>query len=135
MASTAITAQGTDLTIDTNSIENVISYSGFDGEATEIDVTNLQSTAKENLLGLIDYGSFSFEYHPDYSASATGQAALRAKAISGAVSAFVLTLSDGTTIAFDGLVKNAHSSTGGVDAAVAGSASVKITGPLTITPV
>lgn len=134
MASTAISAQGSDLTIDTNSVENMISFSGFDGEASEIDVTNLLSTAKENLIGLIDNGSFSIEFHPDYQASATGQAALRAKAISGATAAFELTLKDNTTIAFDGLVKNAHSAAGGVDAALSGSASIKITGPLTITP-
>lgn len=134
MASTAITAQGSSLSIDATDIENITSFTGFDGEAAEIDITNLASIAKENLTGLIDNGSFSFEIHPDVSSGATGQNALRAAAISGATAAFVLTLSDTGTVGFSGVVKNAHSMTGGVDAAVAGSVSVKISGPLTITP-
>lgn len=137
MTSTAITAQGSTLQIDNDTpgtadeaISNVVSFSGFDGEASEIDVTNLDSTAKEFLLGLQDFGSFTFEFHPDYTDA--GQNALRAAQTSGNVKTFLLTLSDTTTVAFTAYVKNAQAASGGVDAALAGSASLKISGAITI---
>ena len=138
MASTAITAQGSTLEIDDvtpgtadQAIGNVISFSGFDGEASELDITNLDSTAKEKMAGLQDFGNFSFEFHPDYSDS--GQDALRAAQASGALKTFQLTLSDATTIDFTGVVKNAQSITGGVDAPLAGSAAISVSGSITIT--
>lgn len=136
MASTAISAQGATLMIGatgvtpTTKIANIKSYSGFDGEASEIDVTNLDSTAKEYRLGLQDFGSFTAEWNPDYSDA--GQNEARAAQASGAVKAFLLTLPDGTTMAFDGIVKNAQSASGGVDATHDGSISIRITGDLTI---
>lgn len=137
MASTAISAQGTTVQIDTTTpgtpdtaIANVFSFSGLDGEASEIDVTNLTSTAKEFRLGLKDYGGFSIEYHPDYSDS--GQDTLRAAGVSGAQKTFRVTLPDATTLTFAGFVKNADSVSGGIDAVLTGSASIKITGDVTV---
>lgn len=134
MASTAISAQGSTLSIGPTPtpIENVISFSGFDGEAAEIDITNLSSTAKEYLAGLTDPGSFSFEYHPNFLTATAGQELLRAAALSGAVTAFELELSDGVKIDFNATVRNALSTTGGVDAALSGSASLRISGAITI---
>lgn len=138
MPSTAITAQGSTLEIDDaipgtadTAISNVVSFTGFDGEASELDITNLDSTAKEKLAGLQDFGNFSFEMHPDYSDS--GQDALRAAQASGALKTFQLTLSDATTIDFTGVVKNAQAVTGGVDAPLAGSCTISISGAITIT--
>lgn len=133
MASTAISAQGSTLEIDTTTpgtpdteIANVKSFSGFDGEAGEIDVTNLSSTAKEFRIGLQDYGSFSMEWDVDFEDA--GQNAVRAAQASGAVKTFVLTFPDGSTATFQGLVKNATSLSGGVDQVITGSVSIKITG-------
>lgn len=39
------------------------SYSGFDGQASEIDTTTLCSTAKEKALGLQDFGGMSADLH------------------------------------------------------------------------
>jgi S-formylglutathione hydrolase FrmB len=39
------------------------SYSGFDGQASEIDTTTLCSTAKEKVLGLQDFGGMSVDLH------------------------------------------------------------------------
>lgn len=128
----AIKAQGTTLTIDATAIGGIKSYTGFDGEASEIDTTDLDSTAKEFILGLVDNGNFNMEIFPDY--ADTGQDALRTKAISGASAAFILTLNDGspsTTGTFTAYIKNAHSISGGVDAAVEGSVSCKISGAVT----
>ena len=138
MASSAITAQGSVLkldvaipgTIDT-AISNIISFQGFDGEASEIDITNLDSTAKEKMAGLQDFGNFSFEFHPKYGDA--GQDNLRAAQASGAIKTFELTLSDATVIDFTGIVKNAQSITGGVDAPLAGSCSIAVSGSITIT--
>jgi hypothetical protein len=133
MASTAISSQGSSLSIGGADIVNIVSFTGFDGEAPEIDVSNLQSSAKEYLLGLTDGGGgFTIELHPEYGDA--GQDALRSAEVSGAVSTFILTLRDNTTITFDALVKNAHNLNGSVDAALAGSCSLKVTGPLTIAP-
>lgn len=136
--STAITAQGSVLKIDNSTpgtadvtINNVLSFSGFDGEASEIDITNLTSTAKEKMAGLQDFGNFNFEIHPDY--SDTGQGVLRSAQASGATKTFELTLSDSTVIDFTGVVRNAQSITGGVDAPLAGSVTISVSGSITIT--
>lgn len=137
MTSTAISAQGTTVKIDDTTegtadvvIANIFSFSGLDGEASEIDVTNLSSTAKEYRLGLKDFGSFSLEYHPDYDDD--GQNALRAAGISGAVKTFLITLPNAKTITFQGFVKNADSVSGGLDAVLTSSASIKITGSVAV---
>jgi len=139
MASTAIAAQGATLEIDIavpgtpdTAIANIKSFSGFDGESGEIDVTNLDSTAKEYRAGLQDFGSFSLEWNPDYSDA--GQNNMRSAQASGAVKTFLLTLPNGTTAQFAGIVKNASSISGGVDAVLDGSVSIKVTGAVTITP-
>jgi len=139
MASTAIDAQGATLEVDVavpgtpdTAISNIKSFSGFDGEASEIDVTNLDSTAKEYRAGLQDFGSFSLEWNPNYSDA--GQNDVRSAQASGDVKTFLLTLPNGSTAEFAGIVKNAQAISGGVDAVVDGSVSIKITGSVTITP-
>ena len=132
MASTAISAQGSTVSINTGSegsptwteISNVSTFSGLDGESSEIDVTNLSSTAKEYRIGLKDFGGFTMEYHIDYADA--GQNALRAAG--GDVEQFQAELPNGTTITFDGLVKNADSLSAGIDAVITGSCSIKVTG-------
>lgn len=136
MASTAIKAQGSTLEIDVAipgtadvEIANVRSFSGFDGEAGDIDITNLSSTAKEFDVGLQDAGGFSFEWHPDYADA--GQNAVRAAQTAGTLKTFMLTLPNATTATFAGYVKNAKGVSGGTDAVVEGSVSIKITGSVT----
>lgn len=137
MPSTAISAQGTTLQIDTTTpgtpdteIANVFSFSGLDGEASEIDTTNLGSTAKEYRLGLKDFGNFSFEFHIDYDDA--GQTELRGAGVSGTKKTFRLTLPNAKTVTFEAFVKNADSITGGVDATLNGGASLRITGAVTV---
>jgi hypothetical protein len=132
MASTAISAQLSTLTIDATPIGNFLSWQGFDGEAVEVDISNLSSTAKEKMTGLQDSGSFSCEIHTD--PSDAGQAALIAAQAASSESAFVLTLKDGTTYTFNASVKNATSLSGGVDQPVAGSVSLAVSGEPVIVP-
>lgn len=113
-------------------VNNVASYTGFDGSASELDKTNLSSTAKEYMLGLVDPGQFSMELHTDLNDA--GQAALRSKQQSGAISNFKLVLPgvvSNLTYTFTGYVKK-FTQTGGVDQVVKSSCDVRISGPVTL---
>lgn len=133
MASTAINAQGATLEVETSTpgtadtaIANLKSFSGFDQEASEIDITNLSSTAKEKRAGLQDFGSFQVEFHPDY--TDVGQSKMRSLQADGDTAAFMLTLPNGDTVGFDAVVKNAQRMSGGVDAVVEGGAVLAVSG-------
>lgn len=139
MTSSAVSAQGTTFAIDTgggsptwSSIANIKDFSGLDGSAGEIDVTNLASSAKEFRLGLVDNGQFSFNLDTDLTDA--GQAALRTHWLAGSVASFKLTL-PGTTMhifAFSGYVRK-FTIAGGVDAVVKSSCEIKISGAVTVT--
>jgi hypothetical protein len=107
-----VSAQGSKFYIDTaadgaaqptwTKTKNVKSYSGFDGSASEIDVTDLDSTAKEKRLGLIDNGSFSIDVNVDM--TDPGQIALKAAQKASSLQSFKLEYPDGTADTFDGFV-------------------------------
>lgn len=131
-----INAQGTTIQVDNatpgtadTAIGKVKSFSGFDGEASEIDVTHLGSTAKEKRAGLQDFGGFTLEWQTDFSDS--GQDILRAAQASGATKTFLVTFADGTTAQFQAIVKNAQRVSGGVDAVIDGGATLSIDGAVT----
>lgn len=136
MTSTAISAQGTTFSIDTASsggptytaIGNIKTFSGFDGASSEIDVTNLSSSAKEYRLGLEDNGQFSIELDRDFSDA--GQTALLSARDSQVGKSFKLVLSNGENAIFTGFVKK-FSLAGGVDQVVKGSADIRISGAVT----
>lgn len=127
-----ITAAGTATPVTFTVVNNVKSYSGFDGSAAELDRTNLSSTAKEYVLGLVDPGQFSIEFDTDLNDA--GQAALRAKQLSGVITNFKLVLPgvvSNLTYTWTGFVKK-FSQTGGVDQIVKGSADIRISGLVTL---
>lgn len=137
MASTAFNAQDTKLSIVTRDkvdptkitvtpIKNIKSFSGFDGAAAEIDVTNLDSTAKEFRIGLKDNGSFSFEIDRDF--ADPGQVALLAAQVSYAATDFVIYFKNAETWAtYQGYVKK-FAIQGGVDQVVKASVDIRISG-------
>lgn len=112
-------------------VNNLPSFSGMDGSASELDVSNLSSTAKEFKLGLVDPGQFSIELHTDLTDA--GQAALRAKQQSGVISQFKLALPGSTlvTYTFTGYVKK-FTLAGGVDQVVKSTVDVRISGTVTL---
>lgn len=131
----AIETQGTTFEIGNSDspltyteIGEVVSFSGFDGAAAEIDVTHLTSTAKEFLMGLQDFGQFTMDCN--YLDSDAGQVLLRAAKSSRAVQDLKITFSDTSTATFQGYVLSASIS-GGVDAKVDTSFVIRITGPVT----
>lgn len=112
-------------------VNNMPTFQGMDGSASELDVSNLQSLAKEFRLGLVDPGQFSIELQTDMTDS--GQAALRAKQQSGAITPFKLVLPGSTlvTYTFNGFVKK-FTLGGGVDQVVKSSVDVRISGVVTL---
>lgn len=120
-----VTAAGTATTATFTAIANLHDFSGFDGSASEIDVTNLDSPAKEFRLGLVDPGQFTINI--DYDSANAGHIALRAKQVSGVISNFKLTLPNATVITFTGFVKK-FSLQGGVDAVAKTAVDIRITG-------
>lgn len=107
-------------------VEEITSFNGFDGEANQIDVTHLRSTAKERIMGLQDWGSFNIETNW-IGEDADGQSLMRAHRANQEKANFKLTLSDGTIATFEGYVTSAPMS-GGVDAKVDGGFNISITG-------
>jgi len=107
-------------------IANVTSFKGFDGQANEIDKTNLSSTAKEFMLGLQDFGHFTFDVDKDF--ADPGQVACDAAKRAGTLKQFKLTLPNTKTATFSGYVKNSPLD-GGVDQILKTTGvSIRITG-------
>jgi predicted hotdog family 3-hydroxylacyl-ACP dehydratase len=122
-AYTAYSSAGTAAKETMTAIGSVVGFQGFDGTADDIDVTHLQSTAKEFLVGLQDFGNFSFDLNLDN--DDTGQAKLRALKSTGATGTFSVTLSNGEIAAFRAQVKSFTVSNTANDAA-RGSVSLRI---------
>ncbi|MBF0417207.1 MAG: phage tail protein [Magnetococcales bacterium] len=127
LAYTEWTSGGTVTPVVMTEIANVLSFSGLDGSNAELDVTNLSSTAKEFISGMVDEGGFSIDVHFD-NANA-GQLALAAARSSGTLKNFKLVLPNSKTATFSGLVKKFNLS-GGVDQAVKRSCDMRISGPV-----
>ncbi|HWG77823.1 MAG TPA: ubiquitin-activating E1 FCCH domain-containing protein [Steroidobacteraceae bacterium] len=106
-------------------IATVQSIGGFDGQAAEIDVTSLSSTAKEFLLGLQDFGQVTIKVL--LTNGDAGQAQLRTIQRTQAPTAFTLQLSDGSISAFIALVKQFSFEGVQPDGAVSGSVTLRVT--------
>lgn len=125
----AYTSGGTATPQTYTSVANVKSFNGFGGMASEIDVTNLSSTAKEFRLGLQDFGTITLEVSVDYSDA--GQNALRTAQAAGTEKTFKLNFPNSRVATFNGYVKGAPVQ-GGVDATVEGSFEIRINGNVTV---
>lgn len=124
-----VTAAGTATPLGWTKVENLVSFKGFDGQASELDVTDLDSTAKEFRLGLQDWGTFSFDVNKDF--TDPGQVALDTAKRTATLKTFKLTLPNLKTKTFDAYVKNTPLE-GGVDAVLkATGVSLRITGDVT----
>lgn len=108
--------------------KNWKSWNGFDGQASELDVSNLDSAAKEFRLGLVDFGTLQLEFDQDNSDS--GQAILRAAYEGSLQKQFKITLPNTNTATFNAYVRK-FTSQGGVDQVVKRMAELRITGAVT----
>lgn len=130
--SNAIVAQGFEFEIgNANSpltytkVGEITSFTGFDGQASEIDVTYLTAIAKEFLMGLQDFGTLSLECN--HLQADAGQVLMRSSKASGLVQDFKCTFSNDKTAIFKGYVLS-NPLSGGVDGKVGGSFNIRITG-------
>jgi len=135
--SNAVASQGFTLAVQTASgpavftdVKEVKSFSGFDGQRSEIDVTHLQSPAKEKRLGLKDYGTVTFDVN--FVSEDPGQIALRALLDEDEPTNFKCTYSDGSTDEFSGLVRQIPKN-GSVDGVIESSFAITITGDVEFT--
>lgn len=136
MSSNALVSQGMTLaigsaaspTIYTN-ITEVKSITGPSGNATVIDTTDLNSTAKEKRLGLKDQGQISFDWN--YIPTDASHALVKAAFDSGAQTQFRLTFTDTalTKWYFSAFV-NGFSMSNAVDGVVSGSVTLELTGSI-----
>jgi hypothetical protein len=130
-STTAITSQHSTLAIGSTPtpIYGLTDFSGLgSGAATVIDSSDLSSTSKQKLLGLMDEGQAKFTFH--YAPGDPGQVALAAARTAGTATPLVLTLVDGSKFTFNGLVLSLEK-TGSVDAIVTLAATIEITGAVT----
>lgn len=110
------------------SIKNLKTIKGFDGKVAKLDATNLASTAKEYISGLLDPGQFTFDV--DLDVNDPGQIALRNFLATAAVVQFKLTLPNGHTATFTAFVET-FPWDGGVDKIVTANVNLIISGPVT----
>lgn len=132
MTVTAIETQGTKFEIRTTDspavfteIKSVTNFSLFDGKANIIDITNLQSTAKEKLMGLQDFGGVSLTIN--HLPTDTGQVACRTAKGNRTLQTFKVTFSDLSTATFTGYVL-ANPINGGVDSKTGASIDIEVSG-------
>lgn len=111
-------------------ITNLTDVSGFTQAANVIDVTDLDSVAKEKRLGLQDWGQLTLALNIDLK-QASHSALLAAKK-AGTLLTFRMTLSDNSTIVFTAYVSSFPISSK-VDAVVSGSVSLEVSGDITVT--
>jgi len=109
-------------------IKNFKTFTGLDGQPSDIDISNLDSVAKEFMPGLVDNGMFSGEVDRD--TADAGQLALDAARVSSATKLFKLVLPNAATASFSGYAKK-FGLTGGVDQVVKAPFEVRITGAVT----
>lgn len=125
---TITAGSGTVTPVSFTAVANIKDFSGFDGSASEIEVTNLDSVAKEFRLGLTDAGQFTINI--DYDNNNAGHIALRAKQVSGVLTNFKFTLPNSNAITFTGFVKK-FSLAGGVDAVTKTAVDIRVSGAVT----
>ena len=128
---TTYVSGGTATPVTFGSICEAKTFQGFDGQASEIDVSTMCSDAKEYRLGLQDFGTFSFEMN--YVPTDPTQLALQDAKSAGTPLWFQLLLPDDEVgnptgkWVFKAFVRQ-FSLSGGVDATLMSSVALRITG-------
>lgn len=123
---TAYTSGGTFTPIDFGDVCEAKTFTGFDGQASEIDITTMCSEAKEYRVGLQDFGSFNFTMN--YVPSDTSQLAMQNAKAAGSALWFRLVLpgSLGEWV-FQAFVRQ-MTLTGGADKVLESNVVLRITG-------
>lgn len=138
MSSTALETQGVTLAISDetaspwtyDTVGEISNFTGPGGQATVIDVSDLDSTFREKRMGLPDEGQFSLDIF--YVPADVQHALFRTQRASRALTYFQITFTDSpaTVWTFAGYVLGFEVS-GGVDDVVKASVTIEITGAIT----
>ncbi len=137
MSSSALESQGMQLKISDlaspevyTAITEVFDIGGPDGSANEIDVSDLDSTAREFRMGLKDSGTLTFGLN--YIPTNTQHNLLRTTWTARTVGHFQMLFTDSpqTTWSFNAYVQNLSISNS-VDSKTEGSVTLRITGDVT----
>lgn len=138
MTTQAIESQGFKFEVQTTDsvpawleVKEMKTFNEQQGESADIDVTHLQSSRKEYLIGVPDDGTLSMDCN--FLMNDPGQIEMRAARADRGVRSMRITFSDGSIATFSGFVKS-FPMQGGVDAAVTGSVSIRISGEFLIDP-
>jgi hypothetical protein len=123
-----ITASGTATPVQWTTVGNFKTYSGFDGQASELDITNLASAAKEFKLGVVDPGTLTLEVDQDNTDA--GQTVMLAAYNGALLKQFKITLPNSNTATFTAYVRKFQSA-GGVDQILKRNAELRISGLVT----
>ena len=120
---------GGSATLTAARLGNWKTWSGFDGQASDLDATDLDSTAMEYRMGLQDNGQLTLGLQ--INDTDDGQQALRGSlASAGPTSKVVITFKNGKTRTFQAYCKQ-FSEQGGVNQIIEGSAVLRISGSVT----
>jgi hypothetical protein len=120
-------------TLAANVVGELTGFSGPNMSAGVIDVTNLQSTAKEKMIGLYDGGQISLNVN--WVATNDGQIKLRESLVKRTKGSLLIQLSTATTaqkISLEGYVIGMNVN-GAVDNVLKGDFSIAITGGASFT--
>jgi len=110
-------------------VGNVQDFTPDGGTANVIDVSNMDSTAKEKRQGLQDMGNYSLTFDTDD--TDVGQLALIASRTAQAVKVFKQVYPGGLLVrAWQGFVQKVSEPTAGVDKVLRSSATIVVTGPI-----
>lgn len=126
-----VTASGTATPITFTQVKNLKTIGGLDGSAADIDVSNLDSVAKENRPGLPDSGQWTMQVDDD--PTDAGQIAVRAaaQATPPTIKQWQVTYPNGKVLTFTAWVKK-YSVSAAVDQIIKGDIALRITGPYTL---
>lgn len=106
-------------------VSEIVNARLFDGKGAIIDVTHLQSPAKEKRVGLQDFGGCSIDVN--YLPSDAGQNIMRMARASAGLQTFKATFSNGTIAIFTGYVMSSPINLG-VDSKVDASFDIEVSG-------
>lgn len=111
-------------------VGKVVSFQGPGGTANVIDVTSLESTARQKLMGIADEGQFTLEVN--LRTDDTQQMGLKNDRTSRTLRNFELILTDvgTTTLSFAGYVLG-FSISGAVDDKISASITIEVDGAVT----
>jgi hypothetical protein len=127
---TAILCQQTTMTFNSVTVGGIRSITGIgSGTASEIDITTLDSTAKEFAQGLRDFGSIEIDLIRDQ--DDLGQVEMFNSMATQSTETIVVTLPDSTAnvITFSGFVQSLSTDIA-ADGVVMGKAKIRITGAI-----